>query len=145
MGGGVLSRHFALVRGRALAGAPPSVGQVSNLTESGQVGNLTCGQSCPCPAPPATLPPAAMNATLLTLTALSSFSAAQPPAALPPLPAGPVVFNASIQGAGPVMEVSGGVVLPFTDEAVPEIDIEGGKVVVDPPAGLLAAGETKEA
>ncbi|WIM10774.1 ribosome maturation factor RimM [Enhydrobacter sp.] len=48
-------------------------------------------------------------------------------------------------GAGPVMEVSGGVMLPFTDEAVPEIDIEGGKVVVDPPAGLLVEGETKEA
>jgi 16S rRNA processing protein RimM len=48
-------------------------------------------------------------------------------------------------GAGSVMEVSGGVMLPFTDEAVPEIDVEGGKVVVDPPAGLLADGETKEA
>jgi 16S rRNA processing protein RimM len=48
-------------------------------------------------------------------------------------------------GAGPVMEVSGGVMLPFTDEAVPEIDVEGGKVVVDPPAGLLAGRETKEA
>ena len=31
--------------------------------------------------------------------------------------------------------------LPFTDEAVPEIDVEGGKVVIDPPAGLLAGGE----
>jgi len=41
-------------------------------------------------------------------------------------------------GAGPVMEVSGGIMLPFTDETVPEIDVEGGKVVVDPPAGLLA-------
>jgi len=30
-------------------------------------------------------------------------------------------------GAGSVMEVSGGVMLPFTDEAVPEIDVEGGK------------------
>ena len=48
-------------------------------------------------------------------------------------------------GAGPVMEVSGGTMLPFTDEAVPEIDVEGGKVVVDPPAGLLAESETKEA
>ena len=49
-------------------------------------------------------------------------------------------------GAGPVMEVSGGVMLPFTDEAVPEIDVGGGKVVVDPPACLLAGGEeTKEA
>jgi 16S rRNA processing protein RimM len=48
-------------------------------------------------------------------------------------------------GAGPVMEVSGGVILPFTDEAVPEVDLAGGKVVVDPPAGLLSAGATKEA
>ncbi len=54
-------------------------------------------------------------------------------------------------GAGSVMEVSGGpsggLMLPFTDEAVPEIDVAGGKVVVDPPAGLLAgsAEEEKEA
>jgi len=48
-------------------------------------------------------------------------------------------------GAGSVMEVSGGVMLPFTDEAVPEIDIAGGKVVVEPPAGLLPGGQTKEA
>jgi 16S rRNA processing protein RimM len=48
-------------------------------------------------------------------------------------------------GAGSVMEVSGGVMLPFTDEAVPEIDVEGGKVVVEPPAGLLPGGQTKEA
>ena len=52
-------------------------------------------------------------------------------------------------GAGRTMEVSGGtasrqsVMLPFTDEAVPEVDIEGGKVVVDPPAGLLAGGERR--
>ena len=48
-------------------------------------------------------------------------------------------------GAGSVMEVSGGMMLPFTDEAVPEIDVEGGKVVVDPPVGLLAGGNEKEA
>jgi len=53
-------------------------------------------------------------------------------------------------GAGSVMEVSGGpstttAMLPFTDEAVPEIDVPGGKVVIDPPAGLLAGRETKEA
>jgi len=47
-------------------------------------------------------------------------------------------------GAGSMMEVSGGVMLPFTDEAVPEIDVEGGKVLVNPPAGLLAGGEAKE-
>ncbi len=53
-------------------------------------------------------------------------------------------------GAGSVMEVSGGsrgsLMLPFTDEVVPEIDVPGGRVTVDPPAGLLAGGnETKEA
>jgi len=52
-------------------------------------------------------------------------------------------------GAGSVMEVSGGrisgLMLPFTDEAVPEIDVEGGKVVIEPPAGLLAGGNEKEA
>ena len=47
-------------------------------------------------------------------------------------------------GAGSVMEVSGGVMLPFTDEAVPEIDVEGGKVVVVPPAGLLAGGAAEK-
>jgi 16S rRNA processing protein RimM len=48
-------------------------------------------------------------------------------------------------GAGSVMEVSGGVMLPFTDEAVPEIDVEGGKVLVDPPPGVLPGGNEKEA
>ena len=54
-------------------------------------------------------------------------------------------------GAGRTMEVSGGsasrssVMLPFTDAVVPEVDVEGGKVLVDPPAGVLAGGETKEA
>ena len=47
-------------------------------------------------------------------------------------------------GAGSVMEVSGGAMLPFTDAVVPEIDVPGGKVVVDPPAGLLAGGADKE-
>ena len=54
-------------------------------------------------------------------------------------------------GAGRAMEVSGGsasrnsVMLPFTDAVVPEIDVEGGKVTIDPPAGVLAGGEAKEA
>ena len=47
-------------------------------------------------------------------------------------------------GAGSVMEVSGGAMLPFTDAVVPEIDLPGGKVVIDPPAGLLAGGPEKE-
>lgn len=54
-------------------------------------------------------------------------------------------------GAGRTMEISGGqasrnaLMLPFTAEAVPEVDVENGKVVVDPPAGVLAGGATKEA
>jgi 16S rRNA processing protein RimM len=47
-------------------------------------------------------------------------------------------------GAGSMLEVSGGVMLPFTDEAVPEIDVEGGKVIVNPPEGLLAERLAKE-
>jgi 16S rRNA processing protein RimM len=47
-------------------------------------------------------------------------------------------------GAGSVMEMSDGVMLPFTDEVVPEIDLSGGKVLIDPPAGLLAGGGEKE-
>ena len=37
------------------------------------------------------------------------------------------------------------VMLPFTDAVVPEIDVESGKVLVDPPAGVLAGGSEKEA
>ncbi len=54
-------------------------------------------------------------------------------------------------GAGLMIEVSGGsasrqsVMLPFTDETVPEVDVEGGKVLIDPPAGVLPGGEAKEA
>lgn len=54
-------------------------------------------------------------------------------------------------GAGRTMEISGGaasrssVMLPFTDAAVPEIDVAGGKVLVDPPVGLLAGAKEKEA
>jgi len=40
-------------------------------------------------------------------------------------------------GAGPVIEISGNVMVPFTRAAVPEVDIEGGKVVIDPPDGLF--------
>lgn len=40
-------------------------------------------------------------------------------------------------GAGPVVEISGNVMVPFTRAAVPEVDIEGGKMVIDPPDGLF--------
>lgn len=45
-------------------------------------------------------------------------------------------------GAGDLLEIrleSGGAtaLLPFTKAAVPEVDIAGGRIVVDPPAGLL--------
>jgi 16S rRNA processing protein RimM len=48
-------------------------------------------------------------------------------------------------GAGSLMEVTGGLMLPFTDEVVPEIDVEAGKIVVNPPEGLLAEAAAKEA
>ena len=54
-------------------------------------------------------------------------------------------------GGGTTMEVSGGeaskgsVMLPFNDDAVPEIDVAGGKVLVDPPSGVLPGGNEKEA
>lgn len=40
-------------------------------------------------------------------------------------------------GAGPVVEISGNVMVPFTRAAVPEVDIEGGKITIDPPDGLF--------
>jgi 16S rRNA processing protein RimM len=54
-------------------------------------------------------------------------------------------------GAGLTMEVTGGtasrdsLMLPFNDEVVPEVDLEGGKVIVNPPEGLLAGTQAKEA
>jgi 16S rRNA processing protein RimM len=54
-------------------------------------------------------------------------------------------------GGGLTMEVSGGeasrgsVMLPFTDKVVPEIDVDGGKILVDPPIGVLPGGNEKEA
>lgn len=51
-------------------------------------------------------------------------------------------------GAGDLIELqptSGGesVLLPFTKVVVPAIDIAGGRVVVDPPAGLLGMDESE--
>jgi 16S rRNA processing protein RimM len=47
-------------------------------------------------------------------------------------------------GAGTSMEVSGAtggksLVVPFTDEAVPEVDLAARRVVIDPPPGLLGS------
>lgn len=48
-------------------------------------------------------------------------------------------------GAGDLLEVAppGGrtLLLPFTREVVPEVDVASGRIVVDPPAGLLDDGE----
>ncbi len=44
-------------------------------------------------------------------------------------------------GAGAILEVSGGeegvVMVPFTRAVVPEVDLTNGRVVIDPPPGLL--------
>ncbi len=44
-------------------------------------------------------------------------------------------------GAGAILEVTGGdfgiVMVPFTRAVVPEVDMAGGRVVIDPPPGLL--------
>jgi len=48
-------------------------------------------------------------------------------------------------GAGDLLEIGGGpykgLVVPFTKEVVPEVDLEGGRLVVDPPDGLLEPPE----
>ena len=50
-------------------------------------------------------------------------------------------------GASDVMDVAGGpykgLVVPFTKEVVPEVDLEAGTVTVDPPDGLLEPLEDK--
>lgn len=44
-------------------------------------------------------------------------------------------------GAGDVLDLGGGpykgLMVPFTLDAVPEVDLAGGKLIVDPPEGLL--------
>ncbi len=51
-------------------------------------------------------------------------------------------------GAGSVLEIdgagSGGLFVPFTADAVPEVDIEGGRLVVAPLPGLLDGGDPDE-
>lgn len=48
-------------------------------------------------------------------------------------------------GAGAMLEVTGGdfgiVMVPFSRTAVPQVDIKGGRVVIDPPPGLLEPAE----
>lgn len=48
-------------------------------------------------------------------------------------------------GAGDVLELAGGdfgtVLVPFTKAAVPLVDLQGGRVVIDPPDGLLEPPE----
>jgi 16S rRNA processing protein RimM len=56
-------------------------------------------------------------------------------------PAGEVVgvVSGSAQDLVEIREVGGGVALvPFVRALVPVVDVEGGRMVVDPPAGLLA-------
>ena len=40
-------------------------------------------------------------------------------------------------GAGPVLEMDGNLMVPFTMAIVPEIDIANGRVIIDPPEGLF--------
>jgi 16S rRNA processing protein RimM len=52
-------------------------------------------------------------------------------------------------GAGPVLEIETAgaprVLVPFTKEAVPEVDIDGGRIVVAPLPGLLRSNDEREA
>jgi 16S rRNA processing protein RimM len=51
-------------------------------------------------------------------------------------------------GAGDLLEIAPGagktVLVPFTRAVVPEVDIAGGRVVVEPPPGLLDEGDEEE-
>lgn len=47
-------------------------------------------------------------------------------------------------GAGPVLEISGNILVPFTNAAVPVVDIKGGKIVINPPEELVAPPEPNE-
>ncbi len=50
-------------------------------------------------------------------------------------------------GAGDVLEVARpgarSILLPFTAEAVPEVDLAGGRIVIDPPEEIDAPGEAE--
>ena len=55
------------------------------------------------------------------------------------------VVEAEDFGGGPFIEVKapghGSVLVPFTKAAVPHVDLEANKVVIDPPEGLLEPGD----
>lgn len=55
------------------------------------------------------------------------------------------VVEAEDYGGGPFLEIAtpdhGRVLVPFTKASVPVVDIAGGRVVIDPPDGLLEPGE----
>jgi len=55
------------------------------------------------------------------------------------------VVEAGDFGGGPFLEIAapghGRVLVPFTKACVPVVDIAGGRVVIDPPAGLLEPGD----
>ncbi len=50
-------------------------------------------------------------------------------------------------GAGDILEIDAGdndMMIPFTTDTVPEVDIENGRIVVNPPPEVEAGGETDE-
>lgn len=52
-------------------------------------------------------------------------------------------------GAGDLLEIHGpglknGLLLPFTREAVPTVDLDSGRVIVDPPTGLLGGDDDSD-
>jgi 16S rRNA processing protein RimM len=51
-------------------------------------------------------------------------------------------------GAGDLLEISppsgATILLPFTETAVPKVDVAAGRIVVDPPKGLIDDGEEEE-
>ncbi len=47
-------------------------------------------------------------------------------------------------GAGPVLELNDGLMVPFTKEAVPDVDLAAGIVTIDPPEGLLEDAEPED-
>lgn len=55
------------------------------------------------------------------------------------------VLEAEDFGGGPFLEIAapghGRVLVPFTKACVPVVDISGGRVVIDPPDGLLEPGD----